>query len=403
MGKTWPNREGVLVFFLLKIRSRFSHWSRLLLLVFGTIVTWQFRYIESGPVYWRNADLHDLTNWKHRGGTTPPKIISNDSGKVILEFAPQRNRPSQIQSSWLATGTEQIKVRIRHRSVGEIKAYPGQKRSPVLIAVTGIDGNNHPILDHVGHIVVQSPTNSWRTSEAVMPLDPKSRKFSFSILASGEEGLLQISALDITGVQKAPWFTLTAIIICLLWTAWIFQTLKPHQARKWISLITTIWLLGWGAYLIFPRTIDIPRPFFPTFWITSSDEPLPEESAIIGPANKEKIRKKSGSAPAIKLPPTENVRKWFKSFGGGRFLMHLGVMGLFTGGLLLLLPLRNAWPFILSMIVGIELLPALLIKNSDSTDVIDLLAYLLAIALAIPIAARTRKLLPEKWRQLYKT
>ena len=83
--------------------------------------------------------------------------------------------------------------------------------------------------------------------------------------------------------------------------------------------------------------------------------------------------------------------------------MHLGVMGVFTGGLLLLLPLRNAWPFILSMIVGIELLPALLIKNSDSTDLIDLLAYLLAIALAIPIAAKIRKLLPEKWRQLYKT
>ena len=55
------------------------------------------------------------------------------------------------------------------------------------------------------------------------------------------------------------------------------------------------------------------------------------------------------------------------------------------------------------MIVGIELLPALLIKNSDSTDLIDLLAYLLAIALAIPIEAKIRKLLPEKWRQLYKT
>ena len=95
MGKTWPNTEGVLLFFLLNIRSRFSYWSRLLLLVIGTIVIWQFRYIESGPVYWRNADLNDLTNWKHRGGTTPPKIISNDSGKVILEFAPQRNRPSQ--------------------------------------------------------------------------------------------------------------------------------------------------------------------------------------------------------------------------------------------------------------------------------------------------------------------
>jgi hypothetical protein len=92
-------------------------------------VIWQFRDIESGPFDWRNADLHDLTNWKHRGGTTPPTIISNDSGKVILEFSPQRNRPSQTHRTGLATETEQIKVRIRHRSIGEIKAYPDQKRT----------------------------------------------------------------------------------------------------------------------------------------------------------------------------------------------------------------------------------------------------------------------------------
>lgn len=85
--------------------------------------------------------------------------------------------------------------------------------------------------------------------------------------------------------------------------------------------------------------MDIPRPSFPTFSIASSDEPLPEESAIILPANKEKIRKKT------------------------------------------------------------DLLPAFLIKNFDNTNLIDLLA----IALTIPIAAKARETLPEKWWQLYKT
>jgi hypothetical protein len=46
-----------------------------------------------------------------------------------------------------------------------------------------------------------------------------------------------------------------------------------------------------------------------------------------------------------------------------------------------------------------DLLPAFLIKNFDNTNLIDLLA----IALTIPIAAKARETLPEKWWQLYKT
>lgn len=71
--------------------------------------------------------------------------------------------------------------------------------------------------------------------------------------------------------------------------------------------------------------------------------------------------------------------------------MHLGVMGLFSGVLLLLMKPGQAYPFIIAMAVGIELVPWIWLGNFDRDDASDLVAYGVAIALAVPIAGKLRR------------
>ena len=197
-------------------------------------------------------------------------------------------------------------------------------------------------------------------------------------------------------VKQADWFTVPALMLWALWALWFYQAVHPHQSFKLVSLVTALWILGWAGYLVFPRTIDIPRPILTQFWMASQSEPLPETGKPISPEGLPTTTLiKSGPPPEIKQPPTDSARKWFRSFGGGRFLMHFGIMGVFAGGLLLLLPIRNAWPFLVAMVIGIELLPIILIDNADGDDLADLLAYLAAIAAAIPTAAWVRKQFPR--------
>ena len=382
-GKTWREGATLLELSTLKNRSRFYLLSSLLLLLIGTIVSWQFRFVESDSIYWRDRPLDELISWRRHENALPPKIITSDNGDQILEFTPQKQHQIISINSWQATGAEKIKVRLRHRSVDKIKPSPEQQTDPISISVTGIDENNHLILDRVGHIVAANTTETWKASEAVMPLSEKARRFDFAIVIAGESGSLQISDLDIVGVQKASWFTAVSLIIWILWAIWIFKALRRFQHSFLICLLSALWILGWSGYLVFPRTIDIPRPFSSQFWVPTNDAAVHKAALVLNPTK----ARKSGPAPKANQPPTDNARKWFKSFGGGRFLMHFGIMGVFAGGLLLLIPLQSAWPYIFTMVVGIELVPAILIHNANGKDLLDLLAYCLAIAAAIPIAS----------------
>ena len=380
---------------LLNSRSRISLWVNLLLLVLSTVICGQLRFIETGTAYWRDRDLAELGTWRRHQNTEFPKLVSNDENNPVLEFNLYDHRQAMAIKTWIADGTELIKVRIRHRSTKAITTAPDQKLDPISVTVSGLDENNHLILDRVGHIVVGSTTDSWKTSEAIMPLSKEARKFSFAIVATGSSGNFQISDLDIVQVKQADWFTVPALMLWALWALWFYQAVHPHQSFKLVSLVTSLWILGWAGYLVFPRTIDIPRPFLTQFWMAAQSE-VPQEAPQADQPEKAPVTlKKTGPQPKAEKPPTDSARKWFKSFGGGRFLMHFGVMGVFAGGLLLLLPLRNAWPFLLAMVIGIELLPALLIDNADRDDLGDLLAYILAIIISIPAAGRVRKQFPR--------
>lgn len=83
--------------------------------------------------------------------------------------------------------------------------------------------------------------------------------------------------------------------------------------------------------------------------------------------------------------------QWFKSLKGGRFLLHFGVMGSFTGVLLLLMPFKQAWPAIASIAIGAELIPWILVGTTDLDDLWDLLAYALATGIAYLIVRRLRR------------
>lgn len=294
-----------------------------------------------------------------------------------------------------------IKVRLRHRSINSGNVSPEQNSRLPLVTINGINENHHHIFENVGFIISGSNSENWQTSEAVLALHEDSHHFAFRVFVPGEETSLYISDLDLVEVREASWFPAFTGLLWTLWAIWIFLTIKSHQSQVFISLITTLWILSWGGYLIFPRTIDIPRPFLSTFWIETKNTQENDSVVVDTPAAQKKPAK-IGPKPAVEHPPTEKARKWFKSFGGGRFIMHFGVMGVFIGGLVLLLPPRNAWPYIMTMIVGVELVPAAVGSNTDFKDLIDILAYLLALALAIPIAKRVRSSFPKIWGGIIK-
>lgn len=371
----------------LQTRSRIYLCSSILLLIIGTIVSWQFRYVETESVYWRDRPLEEITEWRRQNGSLAPSL-DNDEG--VLEFSPRKGQQAISVKTWPVSGGEKIKVRVRYRSPNPIETSANDDLFPVSITIVGIDHYHRLVLDRVDHIVFESAPKNWRESEAVAILSERAQRVNFGIIVTGESGSLQISDLDIVEVREAPFFRAISSIIWILWVVWIFKAIKPYQPRIPLCLLTTLWLVAWGGFLIFPRSNDAPRPFFPTFWMAPNENTEEKEAIVFNQPDSQKSAKILAPAPKAKQHPVDNAHNWFKSFGGGRLLMHFGVMGVFVGGLLLLLPLRYAWPYILTMIAGIELLPAILIKNSDSTDAIDLLAYLVAVCFAIPITSRIR-------------
>ena len=152
MGKTWPNREGVLVFFLLKIRSRIYLCSSLLMLIIGTIVSWQFRYVETESVYWRDRPLEEITEWQRQNGSLAP-ILGNEGA---LEFSPQKGQQAISVKTWPVSGGEKIKVRVRYRSPNPIETSANNNLLPVSITIVGIDRYHRLVLDRVDHIVFES-------------------------------------------------------------------------------------------------------------------------------------------------------------------------------------------------------------------------------------------------------
>ena len=370
----------------LKTRSRIYLCSSLLLLIIGTIVSWQFRYVETGSVYWRDRPLEEITEWRRQNGSLAPSL----DNEGVLEFSPQKGQQAISGKTWPVSGGEKIKVRVRYRSPNPIETSANDDPLPVSITIIGTDRYHRLVLDRVDHIVFESAPENWRESEAVAILSERAQRVNFGIIVTGESGSLQISDLDIVEVREAPFFPAISSIIWILWALWIFKAIKPYQPRLPICLLTTLWLVAWGGFLIFPRSNDVPRPFFPTFWMAPNENTKEKEAIVFNQPDSQKSAKILDPAPKAKQHPVDNARSWFKSFGGGRLLMHFGVMGVFVGGLLLLLPLRYAWPYILTMIVSIELLPAILIKNADSKDLLDLLTYVVAVCFAIPIASRIR-------------
>lgn len=71
--------------------------------------------------------------------------------------------------------------------------------------------------------------------------------------------------------------------------------------------------------------------------------------------------------------------------------MHLGVMGLFAGILLLLMSFEQAYPFILAMAIGLELVPWVWLRDIDYDDAWDVAASVMAIAIVTPLSSRFRR------------
>jgi len=384
-----PGQAQWLELFPLKTRSRFFLCFSLLLLIVGTVVNWQFRYTETESVYWRDRPLEELIEWRRQKGALPPSLTEEG----FLEFSPQKDQQAISVKTWPVSGGEKIKVRVRYRSPVPIETSSSDDHLPVSITVVGIDHHHRLVLDRVDHIVLDKAPGAWRETEAVAVISERAQRVNFGIIVSGESGSLQLSDLDIIEVGEGPFFTAISAILWILWAAWIFQTIPLSQPRIFHRILITLWLLTWGGFLIFPRGNDVPRPFFSTFWMTHKEYTEEKEAIVFNKANSQKTAKKPTPAPAPKAKqhPIDKARIWFKSFGGGRFLLHIGVMGTFIGGLLLLLPLRNSWPYIVSTIAGVELIPAILLRRADGNDVHDLIAYLIAASLAIPIASKIRK------------
>ena len=371
-------------------KHRLIFWAALFALLTGTVLHWQFRYQETGITFSRGGLPESWAGEPAVKGLALPDWKEDQS----LHFLPTKDLRVGTRKTWEARGQESVKVRLTHRAPSGMQE-PTAKKYPIEVLVAPYDRDGQMLARHLSLVAFSDPGKKWKVTEAVAVLPPETDRFSVSFVANAGVGDYEISALDIVGVKTTDWFSFVAVMLAILWSGWILWAVrKQREERGWVrisSIFATVWIIGWGIFLVFPRTIDIPRPFFSTF----SSFPKPGSALIPESLPPKAPQLQNQNSPRKAAPEPVNwsrqILAWFKDHRGGRFLMHLGVMGLFSGVLLLLMKPGQAYPFIIAMAVGIELVPWIWLGNFDRDDASDLVAYGVAIALAVPIAGKLRR------------
>ena len=82
--------------------EQFKTTGKHLLAEIGTIVSWQFRYVETESVYWRDRPLEEITEWQRQNGSLAP-ILGNEGA---LEFSPQKGQQAISVKTWPVSGGE---------------------------------------------------------------------------------------------------------------------------------------------------------------------------------------------------------------------------------------------------------------------------------------------------------
>lgn len=375
------------------LNRRILFWGCLLSLVIGTVASWQFRFKETGSIYWRDQSLEPWTQID-----TPQKasLPTWQMDGQLLEFSDQDKTRSISNKSWAANGAKFVKVRLTHRTTDDFHFKESTPGYPILVHITPFDAAHHPLLEGVSVISSVPPNQTWRTREAVAPLPDHVEHFSLFITTNADSGSYQIESLDVVSADLRAWVPFATPLLFIVWTGWILWAIRRRRGEgsgiNPSSIFCAIWIILWGSLLVFPRFLDIPRPFFETFNSSSGESsqhriesenfelpPPPQPSSI------------QNSDESKRTAEWRNALYWLKKKAGGRFLLHLGVMGLFAGVLLLLMPFQQAYPFILAMAIGVELVPWFWLRDIDRNDAWDVVSYAVAIAIVTPVTSRFRR------------
>ncbi|MGC6567929.1 MAG: hypothetical protein ACON38_20240, partial [Akkermansiaceae bacterium] len=352
-------------------------------LILLTVLAWQFRFQESGRVYFADSSLSPWAEEETFGKGMPPRMIDNKT----LRFIPNELARSGTRRSWRAEDSH-IKVRIKHRAPEPLKEISPEKKYPVLIQLAGYEKIGAPYLEGPAILAFSSPSSDWETTEAVIALPEGTGVFTLYLSTLSENGVYEVSDIRITGVQERPYYTFSAAILVLLWGLWIYHAIR-YLGGAWTNKpttlwVATVWILLWMGIVVFPRPIDIPRPFSETFQTGSSsihrtgERMTPEETPT---------REQTSKKQAVKKHRTTNWQSSLskiKTHPAGRFLIHFGVMTLFGGVLLYMIPLKTGLPFILFTMLGGEVVPYLWLGNFDLSDQLDLVAYAASLVVVIP-------------------
>lgn len=367
-------------------------WISLIGVISLTVLAWQFRFQESGTAYF---DESSLDSWTEAGGFGNPRALKIvDDG--ILQIDSSGPNRAGTKRSWLTEEAQFAKVQIRHRAPGELKQISPAKKYPLLIQLAGYETVGARFLEAPATLDFASPGPDWETLDTVIPIPEGSKFFTLIISILSNEGSYQISGIEVTEVETRPWFIPACVILVGLWAGWIYWAIqrghRDSSPPRLSSFLATAWILIWGSILVFPRPIDIPRPFLQTFNTASSAIKQPGTRFIVEePKPKtDSTPKENRKADTRPSPWWKSLLSWFKAHPGGRFLIHFGVIGLFAGILFLITSPRQGLPFVIAVTIGTELVPWLWLGDFESNDHLDLLAYVSATLVAIPIATRLK-------------
>lgn len=358
-------------------------------LILLTVLAWQFRFQESGTVYYQSQEFDSLDQNDQLRNYSLPEINTNQH----LQFhTPDQNRCGFIRS-WLVNDDRNIRINVKHRTVGNFPKKRDKQSFPLLVLISAYSKVSPHPLGGATIVDFSPPGSQWEVTEAVVTIPEDSHHVALTISTLSKSGHYEICELTVTGVEQRGWFNASGIILATAWTFWIFFSLRRSSAPSKSPLaisFATIWLVAWGSFLVFPRGFDIPRPFSDSFNTSSADlEKI--ASRHLQPAHQLQLKNKEVTpAPPPSRPWWMELYLWFKDQPAGGFVIHFGTMGLIAGLLFLAVPPRLGLPYILAMIVGGELVPYLWLGDFEPDDILDLSAYIIATFAAIPISRAIR-------------
>lgn len=242
-----------------------------------TVLAWQFRFEQEGPVL-NTPFAPELPGWEWKEGNDQANATREPG---VLTLTKGRGEPMISVEKPLGpmSGVRFVRVSMDAKWTDAVQGGNLCWATPRAI-IFGKNEKGDVIWPRDHAMILALGTQDWHREEAVFDLPPELVEARFGFQHLGDGGTFQVRNVEICVVKQRPWFPFAITALTCLWVAWATATVLPgihHQ--RWIrGILAGATLVGATWLLVFPQPRFIYHPLIGQFQLGQKTQPAPHKT-----------------------------------------------------------------------------------------------------------------------------